>query len=102
VKKAVWRLSKVVKLKRRPVEDYAKTLAARLGLPAHVVKKALKILESNRRLLTGKNPWVWAAAAVWLAAVSERLSIFIVAEAAGATPGSVVNAATQHREALKA
>jgi len=49
------------------IEDYVKTLAARVNLPAPVVKAAVDILERNRRLLSGKNPWVWAAAALWLA-----------------------------------
>jgi transcription initiation factor TFIIB len=99
VKKAVWRLSEVVRLRRRPIEDYVKTLAARVNLPAAVVKAAVELLERNRRVLAGKNPWVWAAAAVWLAATSEGLSLFlsIVAEAAGATPGGVENAARRLR-----
>jgi len=49
------------------VGDYVKTLAARVGLPAPVVKAAVDILERNRRVLAGKNPWVSAAAALWLA-----------------------------------
>jgi hypothetical protein len=35
-----------------------KTLEARAGLPASVAKGALDILERNRRILSGKNPWV--------------------------------------------
>jgi len=57
-----------VELDGRPsIEDYVKTLAARVGLPAPVVKAAVELLERNRRLLSGKNPWVSAAAALWLA-----------------------------------
>ncbi len=60
-----WRLKEAVKLGGKPsIEDYVKTLAARVNLPAPVVKSALDILERNRRLLAGKNPWVWAAAAL--------------------------------------
>jgi len=44
-----------------------KTLAARVNLPAPVVKSAVELLERNRRVLFGKNPWVSAAAALWLA-----------------------------------
>jgi transcription initiation factor TFIIIB Brf1 subunit/transcription initiation factor TFIIB len=57
-----------MKLGGRPsVEDYVKTLAARVNLPAPVVKAAVELLEKNRRVLLGKNPWVSAAAALWLA-----------------------------------
>ncbi len=61
VRKAAWRLKEVMKLERRPsVEDYVETLAA------SVVKSAVELLERNRRVLAGKNLWVWAAA-LWLA-----------------------------------
>jgi len=58
VRRVAWRLKEVMKLERRPIEDYVKTLAARVNLPAPVVKRALDILERNRRVLAGKNPWV--------------------------------------------
>jgi transcription initiation factor TFIIIB Brf1 subunit/transcription initiation factor TFIIB len=67
VRKAAWRLGGVVRLKRPSVEYYVKVVAARANLPAPVVKKALEILEKNKRALAGKNPWVSAAAALWLA-----------------------------------
>jgi len=69
VRKAAWRLKEVMKLGRRPIEDYVKTLAARVNLPASIVKAAVEVLERNRRVLFGKNPWVSAAAALWLGAV---------------------------------
>jgi transcription initiation factor TFIIIB Brf1 subunit/transcription initiation factor TFIIB len=57
VRKAAWRLKEVMKLGRRlSVEDYVKTLAARVGLPTPVVKSAVELLERNRRLLAGKKP----------------------------------------------
>ena len=57
-----------MKQSRRPgIEDYVGTLAARVNLPASIVKAAVELLEKNRRLLFGKNPWVSAAAALWLA-----------------------------------
>ncbi len=60
-------MKEVVKLGGKPpIEDYVKTLAARVNLPAPVVKAAVDILERNRRVLAGKNPWV-SAAALWLA-----------------------------------
>jgi transcription initiation factor TFIIIB Brf1 subunit/transcription initiation factor TFIIB len=93
VKRAVWRLMEAVKPGRRlGIEDYVKTLAARVNLPAPVVKSALDILERNRRLLVGKNPWVWAAAALWLASAGRFVFLSTLAEAAGVTPGSVGNA----------
>ncbi len=68
VRKAAWRLKEAVKLGGKPsIEDYVKTLAARVNLPAAVVKAAVELLERNRRVLAGKNPWVSAAAALWLA-----------------------------------
>jgi transcription initiation factor TFIIIB Brf1 subunit/transcription initiation factor TFIIB len=58
VRKAAWRLKEVMRLGRPSIEDYVKTLAARVELPASIVKSALELLEKNRRLLVGKNPWV--------------------------------------------
>lgn len=37
------------------IEDYVGTLAARVNLPAPVVKSAVDVLERNRRLLFGKT-----------------------------------------------
>ncbi len=98
VRKAAWRLKEVMKLGRRPsVEDYVGTLAARVGLPAAVVKSAVDILERNRRLLFGKNPWVSAAAALWLASFKKLGLLKRLAEAAGATTASIRNAAKRMR-----
>jgi len=56
VRRGAWRLKKAVKQSRRPsIEDYVKTLAARVNLPAPVVKSAVELLERNRRVLSGKN-----------------------------------------------
>jgi transcription initiation factor TFIIIB Brf1 subunit/transcription initiation factor TFIIB len=89
-RKAAWRLKEVMKQSRSPsVEDYVKTLAARVNLPAPVVKRALDILERNRRVLAGKNPWVWAAAALWLASFKRLGLLKALAEAAGPTPASI-------------
>ncbi len=98
VRKAAWRLKEVMKLGRRPsIEDYVKTLAARVGLPASVVKRALDILERNRRVLAGKNPWVSAAAALWLASFKKLGLLKALAEAAGTTTASIRNAAKRMR-----
>jgi len=98
VRRVTWRLKEVMKLGRRPsVEDYVKTLAARVNLPAPAVKAALDILEKNRRLLVGRNPWIWAAAALWLASFKKRGLLKRLAEAAGSTPPSVRDAAKRMR-----
>jgi transcription initiation factor TFIIB len=96
VRRAAWRLKEVMKLGRRPIEDYVKTLAARVNLPAPVVKAALDILEKNRRLLVGRNPWIWAAAALW-ASSKKRGLLKRLAKAAGTTPPSVRGAAKKLR-----
>ncbi len=57
VRRAAWRLKEVMKLERSPsIEDYVGTLAARVNLPAPIVKAAVELLERNRRILAGKNP----------------------------------------------
>ena len=94
VRKAAWRLKEVMKLGGKPsIEDYVKTLAARVNLPAPVVKAALDILKRNRRLLFGKNPWVSAAAALWLASLKKLGLLKALAEAAGTTTVSIRKAA---------
>jgi len=98
VRKAAWRLKKAMKQSRRPsIEDYVKTLAARVNLPAAVVKAAVELLERNRRVLAGKNPWVSAAAALWLASLKRLGLLKALAEAAGTTTASIRNAAKRLR-----
>jgi transcription initiation factor TFIIIB Brf1 subunit/transcription initiation factor TFIIB len=98
VRRAAWRLKEVMKLERRPsVEDYVKTLAARVDLPASVVKRALDVLERNRRVLFGKNPRVSAAVALWLASLKRFGLLKALAEAAGITTASIRNAAKKMR-----
>jgi len=98
VRKAAWRLKEAMKQSKRPsIEDYVGTLAARVNLPASVVKSALDILERNRRVLAGKNPWVSAAAALWLASLKRFGLLKALAEAAGTTPTSIRNAANRMR-----
>jgi transcription initiation factor TFIIIB Brf1 subunit/transcription initiation factor TFIIB len=98
VRRVAWRLKEVMKLGRRPsIEDYVKTLAARVNLPAPVAKAAVDILERNRRVLAGKNPWVSAAAALWLASFRRLGLLKALAEAAGTTPASIRNAANKMR-----
>ncbi len=98
VRKAAWRLTEAIRLGRRPsIEDYVGTLAARVDLPAAVVKRALDILERNRHVLAGKNPWVSAAAALWLASFKKFGLLKRLAEAAGITTASIRNAAKRMR-----
>ncbi len=97
VRKAAWRLKETIRQSRRPsIEDYVKTLAARVDLPAPVVKAAVELLERNRRVLAGKNPWVWAAA-LWLASFKKLGLLKRLAEAAGTTTASIRNAAKRMR-----
>jgi len=97
IRRATWSLKEAMKQGRRPsIEDYVKTLAARVNLPAPTVKAALDILARNRRLLVGKNPWVWAAAALW-ASSKKRGLLKRLAEVAGTTPPSVRDAAKRMR-----
>jgi transcription initiation factor TFIIB len=94
VRKVAWRLKEVLKLGRRPsIEDYVKTLAARVNLPASIVKAAVDILERNRRVLAGRNPWICAAAALWLASFKKLGLLKALAEAAGITTANIRNAA---------
>ena len=74
VRRVAWRLKEVMKLGRRPsIEDYVKTLAARVNLPALVVKAAVELLERNRRVLAGKTrgflrppPYGWRGLRSWV------------------------------------
>jgi transcription initiation factor TFIIIB Brf1 subunit/transcription initiation factor TFIIB len=87
-----------MRLGRRPsLEDYVKTLAARVELPASIARSAVELLEKNRRLLAGKNPWVWAAAGLWLASFKKLGLLKALAEAAGTTTASIRNAAGRIR-----
>ncbi len=93
VRRVTWRLKEVMKLGGKPsIEDYVKTLAARVNLPAPVVKAAVELLERNRRLLFGKNPWV-SAAALWPTSFKRLGLLKALAEAAGTTTVSIRKAA---------
>jgi transcription initiation factor TFIIB len=49
-RRVAWRLKEAVKLERRPsVEDYVKTLATRVNLPASIVKAAVELLEKEQK-----------------------------------------------------
>lgn len=86
-----------MKQSRRPsVEDYVKTLAARVNLPASIARSAVELLERNRRVLFGKNPWV-SAAALWLASLKRLGLLKALAEAADTTTVSIRKAADRMR-----
>jgi transcription initiation factor TFIIIB Brf1 subunit/transcription initiation factor TFIIB len=93
VRRVAWRLKEEARLGRSSIEDYVGTLAARVNLPAPIVKAAVELLERNRRVLFGKNPWVSAAAALWLASLKKLGLLKALAEAAGTTPVSIRKAA---------
>jgi len=97
VRRVAWRLKEEMRLGRRPIEDYVKTLAARVNLPASIARSAVDILERNRRVLAGKNPWVSAAAALWLASLKKLGLLKALAEAAGTTTVSIRKAAGRMR-----
>jgi hypothetical protein len=76
VRRVAWRLKEEMRLGRRPsIDDYVGTLGARVNLPASIVKAAVELLERNRRVLAGKNPWV-SAAAGFVAGVVEKAGSF--------------------------
>jgi transcription initiation factor TFIIIB Brf1 subunit/transcription initiation factor TFIIB len=97
VRRVAWRLKEEARLGRSSIEDYVKTLVAGVDLPASTVKSALDILERNRRLLSGKNPWVWVAAALWLALFKKLGLLTKLAEAASTTTASIRKAAGRMR-----
>jgi transcription initiation factor TFIIIB Brf1 subunit/transcription initiation factor TFIIB len=87
-----------MKQSRRPsIEDYVRTLAARVNLPASIVKTAVEILKKNKRVLAGKNPWVWAAAGLWLASFKRFGLLKALTKAADTTTASIRNAAKKMR-----
>ncbi len=98
VRRAAWRLKERVRPARTPpIEDYVKTVAARVDMPPSITKAAVELLEKNKRLLLGKNPWAWAAAALWLASFKKPGLLKALAEAAGSNPSSVRDAARRLR-----
>jgi transcription initiation factor TFIIIB Brf1 subunit/transcription initiation factor TFIIB len=97
VKRAAWRLNEAARGRRPPLEDYVKAVAARARLPASYVRRALEILEGNRRAAAGRSPWVLAAASLWLATYKEYGMLMRLAEAAGATVEGVKSAARRMR-----
>jgi transcription initiation factor TFIIIB Brf1 subunit/transcription initiation factor TFIIB len=98
VRRVAWRLKEEMRLGGKlSIEDYVKTLAARVNLPASIARSAVELLERNRRVLFGKNPWVSSAAALWLASLKKLGLLKALAEAAGTTPASIRKAAGRIR-----
>ncbi len=88
VRRAAGELGGRLKVGRPSIEDYVKAVA---GLPAAVVRNALEIAERNMQLLAGRNPWVYAAAVLYVA--NKRRGVKTLAKAAGVTEASVREAA---------
>ena len=97
VRRAAWRLNEAARGRRPPLEEYVKMVAARAGLPAAYVRRALEILEGNRRAVLGRNPWAPAAASLWLATYKEYGMLMRLANAAGATIVGIKGAARRMR-----
>ncbi|MDT7868577.1 MAG: hypothetical protein RQ839_00150 [Thermoproteus sp.] len=97
VKRAAWRLNEAARGRRPPLEEYVKMVAGRARLPAPVVRRAMEILEGNRRVAAGRNPGVLAAAALWLAAYREYGMLICLAEAVGIAVEGVKGAARRIR-----
>jgi transcription initiation factor TFIIIB Brf1 subunit/transcription initiation factor TFIIB len=96
-RKAARRLKETKKLGRWPsIENYVKTLAARVNLPASNARSAVELLERNWRVLAGKNPWV-SAAALWLASFRRLGLLKALVETAGTTTVSIRKAAGRIR-----
>jgi transcription initiation factor TFIIIB Brf1 subunit/transcription initiation factor TFIIB len=97
VRRVAWRLKEVMRLGRRPIEDYVKTLAARVNLPAPVVKAAVELLEKNRRVLLAKTRGFLRRRLLWLASFKRLGLLKALAEAAGTTTVSIRKAADRMR-----
>ena len=100
LRRAAWRLNELLKGRRPPLEEYVKAVAARAGLPAAHVRRALEILEDNRKAVVGRNPWVMAAAALWLATY-RRGMLKRLAEAAGVSNVSIKNTARRMKKSYE-
>jgi transcription initiation factor TFIIIB Brf1 subunit/transcription initiation factor TFIIB len=96
VRRAAWRLDELVRVRKPSIEEYVKAMAARANLPAPVVRRALEILEGNRRAAAGRSPWVLAAA-LWLATYKEYGMLIRLAEAVGIAVEGVKGAARRIR-----
>ncbi len=64
-KKILREISALVKTPPR-LEHYVAVIASRLNVPPLVAKSAVELLQKNRRVLQGRNPWAAAAAALWV------------------------------------
>lgn len=79
---------------RPRAEDCVKAVAARAGLPASAAIKALEVLRRNKRMINGRNPWICATAALYLA-TDGQIPATRLAEAAGVAKSSVAKLATK-------
>ncbi len=72
MKKIIRELAVLVKTPPQ-LEYYVSVIASRLNVPPLVAKSAKELLQRNRRVLQGRNPWAAAAAALWLSGVDMSL-----------------------------
>jgi transcription initiation factor TFIIB len=68
-------LRELVALVKTPprLEYYLAIIVARTNVPPLVAKSAMELLQRNRKVLQGRNPWAAAAAALWLHGVDMAL-----------------------------
>jgi transcription initiation factor TFIIIB Brf1 subunit/transcription initiation factor TFIIB len=55
------------------LESYVMIIASRINVPPIVAKSAVELLQKNKKVLQGRNPWAAAAAALWLSGVDITL-----------------------------
>ena len=72
MKRIIRELSALVKNVPR-LEHYVAVIVARLNIPPFAAKSAIELLQRNKKVLQGRNPWAAAAAALWLSGVDISL-----------------------------
>ena len=72
MRRVIRELSALVKNVPR-LEYYVAVITARLNIPPSVARSAVELLQRNKKVLQGRNPWAAAAAALWLSGVDISL-----------------------------
>jgi transcription initiation factor TFIIB len=72
MRKVIRELSALVKNVPR-LEYYVAVITARLNIPPSAARTAVELLQKNKKVLQGRNPWAAAAAALWLSGVDISL-----------------------------
>jgi transcription initiation factor TFIIIB Brf1 subunit/transcription initiation factor TFIIB len=68
MKRTLRELSTLVKTPPQ-LEHYVAVIVSRLNVPPLVAKSAIELMQRNRKVLQGRNPWAVAAAALWISGV---------------------------------